>query len=116
MQWWVIAGFGMIAAGTALQLGSLGALLLTLLFVGSIAFTENISMARHPGYAAYRRAVWPLVPWLPKRTPAPAPVYSGLSRPAGPEGRASWLRIPDATAATRRRPAPPSAAQYFQCR
>jgi steroid 5-alpha reductase family enzyme len=66
-QWWLMAGFGAIAAGTVLQVGSLGALLLTLLFVGSIVFTETISMERHPGYAAYRRAVWPLVPWAPKR-------------------------------------------------
>jgi steroid 5-alpha reductase family enzyme len=73
-QWWLVAGFGALAAGSILQLGSLGALLLTLLFVGSIAFTESISMERHPGYAAYRRAVWPLVPWLPKRPRATAPV------------------------------------------
>ena len=66
-QWWLVAGFGALAAGTILQLGSLGAVLLTLLFVGSIAFTESISMERHPDYAAYRRAVWPLVPWRPKR-------------------------------------------------
>jgi steroid 5-alpha reductase family enzyme len=72
-QWWLIAVFGVIATGTAVQVGSLGALLLTLLFVGSIAFTESISLARHPGYADYRHTVWPLVPWLPKRTPRPAP-------------------------------------------
>jgi steroid 5-alpha reductase family enzyme len=69
-QWWLIAGFGMVAAGTALQVGSLGALLLTLLFLGSIALTESISMERHAGYADYRRRVWPLVPWLPKRSAA----------------------------------------------
>ncbi|MET0955342.1 MAG: DUF1295 domain-containing protein, partial [Cryobacterium sp.] len=66
-QWWLVAGFGAIAAGSILQPGTLGAVLLTLLFVGSIAFTESISMERHPGYAAYRREVWPLVPWAPKR-------------------------------------------------
>ena len=73
-QWWLVAGFGAIAAGTVWQLGSLGALLLTLLFVGSIALTERISLERHPAYAAYRHHVWPLVPWKPKRTPATAPV------------------------------------------
>lgn len=71
-QWWLVAGFGAIAAGGMLQPGSLGALLLTLLFVGSIAFTESISMERHPDYAAYRRDVWPLVPWAPKRSRAPS--------------------------------------------
>jgi len=69
MQWWLIAGFGALAAGTLLQPGSWGAVLLTLLFLGSIAFTEHISMERHPGYVGYRRAVWPLVPWLPKKQP-----------------------------------------------
>jgi steroid 5-alpha reductase family enzyme len=72
-QWWLIAGFGAVAAGTVLQPGSLGALLLTLLFLGSIALTESISLERHAGYAAYRRRVWPLVPWKPKRAPATAP-------------------------------------------
>jgi len=66
-QWWLVAGFGAIAAGSILQPGTLGAVLLTLLFAGSIAFTESISMERHPGYAAYRREVWPLVPLAPKR-------------------------------------------------
>ncbi|MGY4856639.1 DUF1295 domain-containing protein [Cryobacterium sp. AP23] len=76
LQWWLMAGFGMIAAGTALQAGSLGAVLLTLLFLGSIAFTESISLERHPDYAAYRRAVWPLIPWLPKRR-------VGVNQPSG---------------------------------
>lgn len=70
-QWWLIAGFGALAAGTLLQPGTLGAVLLTLLFIGSIVFTESISMERHPGYAAYRMAVWPLVPWAPKRRAVP---------------------------------------------
>lgn len=67
MQWWLIAAFGALAAGTVLQLGMLGALLLTVLFVGSIRLTESISVLRHPAYAAYQQEVWPLVPWLPKR-------------------------------------------------
>ncbi|QYF74697.1 DUF1295 domain-containing protein [Cryobacterium sp. PAMC25264] len=66
-QWWTVAVFGALAAGTLLQPGTLGAVLLTLLFVGSIALTESISLARHPGYAGYRREVWPLVPWFPRR-------------------------------------------------
>ncbi|TFD91639.1 DUF1295 domain-containing protein [Cryobacterium lactosi] len=66
-QWWVMAGFGAIAAGTWLQAGSLGAVLLTVLFVGSIAFTESISVSRHTGYPAYQRRVSVLVPWPPHR-------------------------------------------------
>lgn len=80
LQWWVIAGFGVIAAGTVLQVGSVGAVLLTLLFVGSIAFTESISLERHAGYAAYRRTVWPLVPFAPKRTAVADRARAGLDR------------------------------------
>jgi steroid 5-alpha reductase family enzyme len=68
LMWWLVAGFGVVATGSLLQVGSVGAALLTLLFAGSIAFTESISMQRHPDYAAYRNSVWPLVPWAPKRT------------------------------------------------
>jgi steroid 5-alpha reductase family enzyme len=70
-QWWLVAAFGGVAAGTMLQVGSLGAVLLTLLFLGSIALTESISLQRHPRYADYRRRVWPLVPWRPKRPRRP---------------------------------------------
>lgn len=77
-QWWVIAGFGAIAAGTWLQPGTLGAVLLTLLFAGSIALTESISVSRHPGYRAYQHEVGVLVPWRPRR---PATGAAGV--PAG---------------------------------
>jgi len=73
-QWWAMAVFAALAVGTLVQPGTLGAVLLTLLFVGSIGFTESISLARHPGYAAYRRTVWPLIPWFPKRRRSPAAV------------------------------------------
>ena len=72
-QWWLIAGFGALAAGGWLQPGSLGAVLLTLLFVGSIAITERISRSRHPAYPAYQRQVWPLLPWFPRRPPRAEP-------------------------------------------
>ena len=81
-QWWVIAGFGAIAAGTWLQPGSLGAVLLTLLFAGSIRFTESISVSRHAGYPAYQHEVSVLVPWPPRR---PA---TGRGEAAGPAGAA----------------------------
>ena len=82
-QWWVMAAFGAIAAGTWLQVGSAGAVLLILLFAGSIAFTESISVSRHPGYRAYQRQVSALVPWPPRR-PAGA---AGAAGPAGASGR-----------------------------
>ncbi|WP_166787922.1 hypothetical protein [Cryobacterium adonitolivorans] len=68
----MIAGFGAIAAGTRLHAGVLGAVVLTLLFAGSIAFTESTSVSRHPGHLAYRRGISALVPW-PTRRPATSP-------------------------------------------
>jgi protein-S-isoprenylcysteine O-methyltransferase Ste14 len=38
-----------------------------LLFLGSTSFTESITLARYPEYAAYQRAVSRLLPWRPRR-------------------------------------------------
>lgn len=70
-QWWVIYLFGAVAAGSLWQWTVLGALLLTVLFIGSTAFTEQITRSRYPEYADYQRGTSPLVPWRPRR---PAPV------------------------------------------
>ncbi len=64
-QWWTIAAFGVIAAG-ALTWTIAGAVLLTLLFVGSTIFTESITRARYPEYADYQRRVSAVVPWFPR--------------------------------------------------
>ena len=69
-QWWVVFAFGAIAAGTPWLWTGAGAVLLTLLFLGSTAFTEGISIGRHPEYADYRRTTSALVPWPPRRQPA----------------------------------------------
>ena len=65
-QWWVFFLFGAIAAGSLLQWTALGALLLTLLFVGSTIFTESITRSRYPEYAEYQRTTSPIVPWFPR--------------------------------------------------
>jgi steroid 5-alpha reductase family enzyme len=65
-QWWVIFAFGAIAAGSVLQWTVAGAVLLTLLFVGSTRFTEGITLSRYPEYADYRRHTSAMIPWLPK--------------------------------------------------
>ncbi|WP_394552169.1 DUF1295 domain-containing protein [Agromyces sp. MMS24-JH15] len=69
-QWWVFAGFAVSATGVWLHWTQVGALLLTLLFLGSTAFTEGISRSRYPEYEAYRRRTSALVPWFPRRSPA----------------------------------------------
>ena len=85
-QWWLVAGFGALAAGSILQPGTLGAVLLTLLFVGSIAFTESISLERHPDYAAYRHEVSALVPLPPRRPAAETARVPGGDDPIRPGG------------------------------
>ncbi len=65
-QWWVVFAFAAIAAGTPLLWTGAGAILLTLLFLGSTAFTEWISQSRHPEFEDYKRVTPMLVPWRPQ--------------------------------------------------
>jgi steroid 5-alpha reductase family enzyme len=64
-QWWVVFAFGVIAAG-AVTWTVAGAVLLTLMFIGSTVYTENISRRRYPEYADYRKRTSPVVPWFPR--------------------------------------------------
>jgi steroid 5-alpha reductase family enzyme len=66
-QWWVLFLFGAVAAGSLLQWTVLGAVLLTILFVGSTRFTESITLSRYPEYADYQSRVSAVVPWFPRR-------------------------------------------------
>ena len=76
-QWWVFYAIGAVAAaasglgfwGGAVNATILGAILLSLLFVGSTIFTESISASKYPAYAEYRRATSMLVPLPPRRRP-----------------------------------------------
>ncbi len=65
-QWWMIAAFGVIAAGT-IPWTVVGALLLTLLFVGSTIFTESITRSKYPEYENYRARTSMVIPWFPAR-------------------------------------------------
>lgn len=66
-QWWVVFAFAVAAAGTVVLPTIAGAVLLTLLFIGSTIFTESISLKRRPEYAGYRRTTSMIVPW-PRRS------------------------------------------------
>lgn len=66
-QWWVVFFFGAIAAGSVLQWSVIGAILLTVLFIGSTVFTESISKSKYPQYAHYQATTSPIVPWPPRR-------------------------------------------------
>lgn len=66
-QWWVLFLFGAIAGGSLVQWTVIGALLLTLLFVGSMRYTEAITLAKYPEYAHYQATTSAVVPWFPRR-------------------------------------------------
>lgn len=61
-MWWCIYGFSVIATGQALQYGLVGAVLLTLLFQGSTAFTEKLTLQKYPEYKEYQRTTSRLIP------------------------------------------------------
>ena len=63
-QWWVIYLFGAVAAGTPAIWTIIGVVLLTILFVGSTRFTEEISSSKYPEYADYQRRTSAVIPWF----------------------------------------------------
>lgn len=65
-QWWMVYLFAVAATGTWLDATLLGPVLLTLLFHGSAQFTESITAAKYPEYAAYQKRVSRIIP-LPSR-------------------------------------------------
>jgi len=71
-QWWVFYGFAISASGIWLHWTIAGAVLLTLLFVGSTWLTESISRSRYPDYDEYRARTSAIVPWFPRRGGATA--------------------------------------------
>jgi steroid 5-alpha reductase family enzyme len=67
-QWWTLAFFGVVAAGSLLQWTFVGAFLLTTLFIGSTIFTESITKSRYPEYADYQARVSPIIPFPSRHT------------------------------------------------
>ncbi len=70
VMWWLMFGFGAVAASSLLLWTVAGAALLTVLFVGSTIMTERISAAKYPAYAEYQATTSPIVPWPPRTRPA----------------------------------------------
>jgi steroid 5-alpha reductase family enzyme len=68
LQWWALACFPLAAGAPALGFYWLGALLLTLLFLGSTRFTESITLSKYPAYARYQAQVSAQLPWFPRRS------------------------------------------------
>jgi steroid 5-alpha reductase family enzyme len=68
-QWWTLAFFGVVAAGSILQWTFVGAFLLTTLFIGSTIFTESITKSKYPEYADYQARVSAIIPFPPRHQP-----------------------------------------------
>jgi steroid 5-alpha reductase family enzyme len=62
-QWWCLA-FAALCVSAAPPWFLAGAVVLTALFAGSTAFTEGLSAAKYPAYAAYEKRVSPIIPWF----------------------------------------------------
>ena len=67
-QWWLLYFMGAVAARSVVLWTVVGAVLLTVLFVGSTKFTERITLSRYPEYVDYQRRTSPVVPWLPRKS------------------------------------------------
>jgi steroid 5-alpha reductase family enzyme len=63
-QWWVVFLFGALAARSFLEWTVIGPFLLTLLFVGSTRFTEQITRSKYPEYELFQRSTSAVVPWF----------------------------------------------------
>lgn len=63
--WWSVFLFYVATAGMSAKCWplALGAFLLSLLFVGSTALTERISVSKYPEYRQYQQRVSRFVPW-----------------------------------------------------
>lgn len=62
--WWSMYLIGAGSTGSIIHWSIFGPVMLTLLFVGSTIFTEGITAAKYPGYAQYKKEVWPIFPKL----------------------------------------------------
>jgi steroid 5-alpha reductase family enzyme len=66
--WWSVYLVGCAADGSMIHWTIVGPIALTLVFIGSTAFTESISAAKYPDYEEYRHTTSPIVPWLPGKS------------------------------------------------
>ncbi len=78
-QWWVLYGFSVVAISSASGFTIWGGLinwtlvapvLLTILFIGSTRFTEEIRASKYPEYADYQRTTSAIIPMPPRALPA----------------------------------------------
>jgi steroid 5-alpha reductase family enzyme len=65
-MWWMIYLFSVASGAGWINVSIAGPVLLTLLFQGSTAFTERITLEKYPSYADYQRTTSRLVPMPPR--------------------------------------------------
>ncbi|WP_155816649.1 DUF1295 domain-containing protein [Sphaerochaeta pleomorpha] len=63
--WWSLFAFCAAGTKTLFSPALLGPLMLTLLFIGSTVFTEQITTSKYPQYKEYKKQTWPILfrPW-----------------------------------------------------
>ena len=63
--WWSLFAFCATGTKTLFSPALLGPLMLTLLFIGSTVFTEQITTSKYPQYRDYKKKTWPILfrPW-----------------------------------------------------
>ncbi|TVQ19989.1 MAG: DUF1295 domain-containing protein [Spirochaetaceae bacterium] len=66
MVWWCVYFMMVGALGIVAHPSGVGAVLLTLLFIGSTRFTESITLSRYPEYRTYQITTSAIVPWPPR--------------------------------------------------
>jgi len=77
-QWWVIYVIGAHAASQVISWPIVGAVLLTLLFIGSTRFTEQISLGKYPEYVEYQRRTSAVIPWFSRAQADPIEATSPI--------------------------------------
>jgi len=64
--WWLLYICIRLHTGGLIHASGIGAVLLTLLFIGSTRFTESITGGKYPAYEEYRKRTSAIIP-LPRR-------------------------------------------------
>ena len=70
-QWWTFYLFAVISSGEFPGASIIGAALLTMLFVGSSRFTEQLTLKKYPEYRDYQRRTSAIIPWPTQKPVAP---------------------------------------------
>jgi len=63
--WWSVWLMALSLTGDFMQSGFFGPVMLTVLFIGSIIFTESITSGKYPKYKEYKAGTSPVIPWFP---------------------------------------------------